>query len=103
MTRRRRFSEFWGGAWLATIPGTWGTFGQVNWQHITLPSDGHVIEVVLFLITGTLFIASLFNFREPTSEELFKELFPETAKKGSLGTRIGTILFDAARTFRMLR
>ncbi|HJS45909.1 MAG TPA: hypothetical protein VJ753_05860 [Rhizomicrobium sp.] len=103
MTRRKRFSEFWGGAWLATIPGASSTLIQIDWHHIALPSDGHAVEVALFFVTGALCWHSLLDFREPTSNELFKELFPETPQKASIGARIGMFFSDLKTGFRSLQ
>jgi hypothetical protein len=99
ITRRRRISEFWGGAMIATIPGTWGTLSEMNTKNLVLPSNGHIAEVLICLVTATLFLASLLNFGEPTSIELLKELFPQTAKKLGFGARVGGWLGDVTANF----
>ena len=88
-TRRKRISEFAVGGFVAALPGAvQSTVDYFSTVPHALPSGGHLIEVCIAIIFGTLTAASVFHFSEPTSADVLAKTFPEMVEQERFVRRV---------------
>ncbi|HUO91803.1 MAG TPA: hypothetical protein VMU22_02725 [Rhizomicrobium sp.] len=87
-TRRKRISEFALGGFVAALPGAVQSVVDYLGKPRVVPTGGHLVEIGIAIIFGTLSAASLFQFSDPTSADVLARTFPEMVEQERFVRRI---------------
>jgi hypothetical protein len=88
-TRRARISGFAVGGFVSALPGAvQSVWDYYNIKPQIMPTGGHLVEIGIAIVFGTLMIASLFQFGQPTSADVLAKTFPEMVEQEHFVRRI---------------